>query len=38
VARGEEELAAQVREELGIRRRSHRVDTAISHAIRRSRV
>ncbi len=38
ITRGEEELAAQVREELGIRRRSHRVDTAISNAIRRSRV
>lgn len=36
--RDEEELSALVREELGIRRRSHRVDTAISNAIRRSDV
>ncbi len=33
--RDEEEIAAVVREELGIRRRSHRVDTAIANAIRR---
>jgi len=34
--RDEEELAALVREELGIKRRSHRVDSAISNAIRRT--
>lgn len=36
VQRDEEEIAAVVREELGIKRRSHRVDSAISHAIRRT--
>lgn len=34
--RDEEELAAQMRQELGITRRSHRVDTAMSNAIRRA--
>ena len=35
VARDKEELAAQLRAELGIKRRSHRVDTAIGNAIAR---
>ncbi|WP_435298457.1 hypothetical protein [Timonella sp. A28] len=35
ITRDEEEIAAIMRDELGIRRRSHRVDSAISYAIRR---
>lgn len=36
VARSQEDLAAEMRQELGIVRRSHRVDTAIGHAIDRA--